>query len=226
MSHMPIPNEDKTKALVERLFPVLNDYRLREEIPALRAAGVQNLVVGFPWAIIAPHERQAQKNHSQTLARLAERGGLSACEAIAVLTDQPWRRMTFAESHRRLAEIVRERTALEAQSSSSATMRAALVEIGAIKSDVHQAIGLLVEGGLKEIPVELTQAGHRLYELERRIDAALNAGGEGRCPDCRGSGNGGPVKTPEGDWHDYECPTCKGSGRKASPPTNAHGTGD
>lgn len=36
-------------------------------------------------------ERQAKINHSQTLARLAERGGLSPCEALALLLRQAWR---------------------------------------------------------------------------------------------------------------------------------------
>jgi len=48
----------------------------------------------IPWAMIAPHEGQARRNHcGQTLQRLAERGGLSACEAIAVLEDRRWQQM-------------------------------------------------------------------------------------------------------------------------------------
>lgn len=42
-----------------------------------------------PWSYMAPHESQAQKNHSQTLARLAERGGLGAAEAELIVTAQP-----------------------------------------------------------------------------------------------------------------------------------------
>lgn len=45
----------------------------------------------IPWGLIAPHEKQALKNHGQTLKRLAERGGLSFCEALAVLEDRQWR---------------------------------------------------------------------------------------------------------------------------------------
>ncbi len=44
-----------------------------------------------PWDIIAPHERQAQLNHGQSLERLAERGGLSPREFVAVMTDCPFR---------------------------------------------------------------------------------------------------------------------------------------
>lgn len=59
----------------EPMFPILND-------PVIKA---------IPWAAIAPHEAQAQRNHSQTLRGLAGRGGLSVDEAVAVMMDQPWR---------------------------------------------------------------------------------------------------------------------------------------
>ena len=42
-----------------------------------------------PWKMIEPHERQAERNHNQTLERLAERGGLDCSEAICVLNDCP-----------------------------------------------------------------------------------------------------------------------------------------
>ena len=41
----------------------------------------------IPWLVIAPHEGQALANHGQTLEKLARRGGLSASEALAVITD-------------------------------------------------------------------------------------------------------------------------------------------
>lgn len=49
--------------------------------------------IEIPWAMIAGHQKQAMRNHSQTLERLRERGGLSACEALAILDDRPWHRM-------------------------------------------------------------------------------------------------------------------------------------
>lgn len=58
----------------EPMFPILHD-------PIIRA---------IPWAAIAPHERQAQSNHYQSLKRLAERGGLSVVEAVVVLLDKPF----------------------------------------------------------------------------------------------------------------------------------------
>jgi hypothetical protein len=48
----------------------------------------------IPWDLIAPHERQAKKNHSQSLERLNERGGLSIHELYAVLNDLPWRQVS------------------------------------------------------------------------------------------------------------------------------------
>jgi len=38
-----------------------------------------------PWAVMEPHESTAQKNHGQSLAELAERGGLGAAEAWLIV---------------------------------------------------------------------------------------------------------------------------------------------
>ena len=69
-------------------------------------------ILGCPktisWTLIAPHERQALRNHDQTLKRLAERGGLSACEAVAVLENRDWRQMTDEDAVARLNQLVRE----------------------------------------------------------------------------------------------------------------------
>ena len=63
-------------------------------------------VLGFiPWDVIASHDQQAQWNHSQTLQRLRHRGGLSPCEAVAVLEDRPWRQMHFEAAVARLKEL-------------------------------------------------------------------------------------------------------------------------
>lgn len=43
-----------------------------------------------PWEIMMPHEAQAQRNHGQSLQRLAERGGLGAGEAWCVVQDMHW----------------------------------------------------------------------------------------------------------------------------------------
>ena len=60
----------------ERTFPVLNHKR--DNVP----------LASVPWEFIASHEAPAQRNHAQTLKGLAERGGLSAKEMLAVVTGQ------------------------------------------------------------------------------------------------------------------------------------------
>jgi len=64
----------------------------------------------IPWELIAPHERQALLNHDQSLERLAERCGLSACEAIAVLEDRRWSDMERVSAIQKLKEIVQRQT--------------------------------------------------------------------------------------------------------------------
>lgn len=44
-----------------------------------------------PWSAVAPHEAQARINHTQSLERLAQRGGLTWGELLAVLCNRPWR---------------------------------------------------------------------------------------------------------------------------------------
>ncbi len=55
-----------------------------EERPAIRESWLH-----FPPKFFAPHEEQAQHNHSQSLKRLNERGGLSAVEAMLILQGKP-----------------------------------------------------------------------------------------------------------------------------------------
>lgn len=47
--------------------------------------------VTIPWSVVAPHEPQAILNHGHTLERLAERGGLTWVELLAVLTNSPYK---------------------------------------------------------------------------------------------------------------------------------------
>ena len=71
----------------------------------------------IPWAMIAPHEAQALENHcGQSLERLAQRGGLEASEAIAVLEDRPWTQMDVDESTGKLAGMLAAWSAIAAKS--------------------------------------------------------------------------------------------------------------
>lgn len=67
------------------------------------------IVSEIPFALIAPHEKQAHTNHYQSLDKLASRGGLSACEALAILEDRRWHAMPDSlEAQRLLINKVRE----------------------------------------------------------------------------------------------------------------------
>lgn len=62
----------------------------------------------MPVAALAPHEAQALANHGQNLDRLAQRGGLSLCEAIAILEDRPYARMEPDAARARLRQLLQQ----------------------------------------------------------------------------------------------------------------------
>ena len=70
----------------ERRFPIMHDTEIKS----------------VPWAVMAPHEAQAQANHHQSLEQLASRGGLSPCEAVAIIEHRAWFRMPFTEARDKL----------------------------------------------------------------------------------------------------------------------------
>lgn len=60
-----------------------------------------------PWAMLAPHDKQARLNHcGQSLQRLYERHGMGADEVLAVLDDRPWHGIPDAEAHAELQRRV------------------------------------------------------------------------------------------------------------------------
>lgn len=86
-----------------RLFPILQSYADMQRIvrDAVKYA-VPAIVLTVPWDLMLGHAEQAMKNHYQTLGRLAEHGGLSASEAVAVLEDRAWHNMPDGEDYRLL----------------------------------------------------------------------------------------------------------------------------
>ncbi len=67
-----------------------------------------NIIASIPWAFIAPHEAQAQRNHGQSLKRLAQRGGLSVPEALDVIEGRKWNSASYCEANdRHLINLVR-----------------------------------------------------------------------------------------------------------------------
>lgn len=89
---------------VERQFPLLRHYE----------AGDYHGMASVPWAMVAPHEKQAKENHSQSLAQLADRGGLAPGELLCVLDSKslrdyvtrPWKEQD-AEVKRRVDQFRR-----------------------------------------------------------------------------------------------------------------------
>jgi hypothetical protein len=64
-------------------FPVLLTHSERKAHP--------DIPRDVPWSLLAPHEAQALRNHDQTLARLAARGGLGPDEMWCVVNGKHWR---------------------------------------------------------------------------------------------------------------------------------------
>ena len=56
------------------------------------------------------HEGQAWKNHGQSLSRLAQRGGLSWTEALAIIEGKSWK---DAEHDENTAEVIVRKMASE-----------------------------------------------------------------------------------------------------------------
>lgn len=69
--------------------------------------GRETMSEPLSWRIIEPHRRQAMRNHGQTLKRLRERGGLSPCEAVAILEDRKWSRMSQPDALHQLDALVK-----------------------------------------------------------------------------------------------------------------------
>jgi hypothetical protein len=82
-------------------------YAGRERERFLRDVG--RVLESVPWALLAPHEKQAHTNHGQTLERLAERGGLGIHEMVAIIEGLRYRavdHLSNAEALERLEKHV------------------------------------------------------------------------------------------------------------------------
>lgn len=85
---------------MKRQFPIIRDYILRERPDCPKT---------IDWEILTPHERQALKNHSQPLERLAMRGGLSPNEVVAIVNDRSHSNMGQGEAVDYLIAMTRDR---------------------------------------------------------------------------------------------------------------------
>lgn len=61
---------------------------------------------GIAVAFSVLNEEWAQKNHRQSLAMLASRGGLDVSEALAIIERRPWRGLRPGEEQSALCDLV------------------------------------------------------------------------------------------------------------------------
>ena len=112
----------------EHIAALARADRLQSELERLNAALVEEPMFPIlggpkvPWSLIAPYEAQAQKNHYQTLKRLAERGGLSISEAMAVMSGVAFENRPIAKpSVEDWLDFIAQRKARAAARSNAAT---------------------------------------------------------------------------------------------------------
>lgn len=135
-----------------------------------------NLRTAIPLALIAPHEEQAQRNHGgQTLQRLAERGGLSAVEALAVLEDRRWYEIAEPVARQLLEAKVREWEELDRLRAErdDALARVKELECAAVLADGPGTMSALLAGRLVDVGAKLDAANATLKhvkDLERSFE--------------------------------------------------------
>lgn len=111
----------------------------------------------IPWSIVEPGRQRAMKNHSQTLERLAERGGLSPGELMCALEDRSLYPMpTREESGAYLRALLEPKRAEDMSSESNLndwTRDMLIEEVVLLRMQRH---GLLAErAALREAAAEL-----------------------------------------------------------------------
>lgn len=89
----------------QEAFPVMFPYAWMPKGDA-RIAAQMGCPRSIPWSLIRRHEKQVQRNHYQSAARLAERGGLAPSEAVAVLEDREWCHMSIESAVTQLKELL------------------------------------------------------------------------------------------------------------------------
>lgn len=78
---MSTPIDSNLTNSTPKHFPILMRPSERQELP--------HCPTYIPWRIVEKFQNRAELNHQQTLERLAERGGLSPQELLALLHDSP-----------------------------------------------------------------------------------------------------------------------------------------
>ena len=119
----------------------------------------------IPLDIIKVHEKQAIRNHGQTLKRLAERGGLGWVEALCVLEDREYdfhTKLTEVSARTKVLEIVdiekegRYNMSMDRNTQAIEDLRH-LSEVSEIFAYQNESIEVAVKALEKQIPYKLTQ---------------------------------------------------------------------
>lgn len=99
-SHDRVPaiSDENLECLINQMDMVKEDCRY-DPYPILGSRPRQYI----PRGLLMIHEGQAWKNHGQSLTQLAQRGGLSWAEALAIIEGKKWR---DAEHDENIAEVV------------------------------------------------------------------------------------------------------------------------
>ena len=108
-----IPAWDRVPAISdENLEDLINQMDMTKEderyspYPILGSRPTQYI----PRGLLLVHEGQAWENHGQSLTQLAQRGGLSWAEALAIIEGKNWR---DAEHNENSAEVIVRKMAAE-----------------------------------------------------------------------------------------------------------------
>lgn len=121
-----------------------------------------------PWAFIQAHARQAERNHSQTLKRLAERGGLSWGEIRLAIEARglDFRLHPGAEGVVRAAvEVWRQEVeAMDASATAEARRRLLVCDAPFMPQDKPLVIGIDMASGPDREGATVPPAAHRIEQ--------------------------------------------------------------
>jgi hypothetical protein len=131
-----------------RMFPVLQ---------APRGAPTR-----VPWALLAPFEGHAIRNHDQDLETLARRGGLSVAEMVAVIEGKRLREMERSDE----AALPRLLAALDVFSKTHGELAAQRAAAGELRGMLREAVELITT---KAVNVATVDVG-RLQAFTKRPD--------------------------------------------------------
>jgi hypothetical protein len=130
--------------------------------------------------MLTPHEDQAQRNHGQSLERLAERGGLGVCEMLFILDNKrlDFTKGSMTDTPEKVGELTRRVAAFEAARTATEPL----------KPDPRDARIAVLEAALHGLVEALPRC------LVTACDAPATMGDgadstDGYCEDCFEDGN-------------------------------------